>query len=160
MSSTNKTARFNLNQWLGRDKPSRTDFNNDNVKIENAIVSHIDRTDVHTTPEDRDRWDNNLFFGMYFGTGDNGRVISTKCPFEAKLVIVFACNRPAAINNYDDSASFNYFGIGTQLGNMLGLTLNEDGRSFVVAHSSMGEIMDEYMNLNEYGQSYIYFMMR
>jgi hypothetical protein len=39
MPSTNKTAIFGLNKWIGTDKPVRSDFNADNDIIEAAFLS-------------------------------------------------------------------------------------------------------------------------
>lgn len=43
MPSTNKTAVYKLNQWIANDQPQRTDFNGDNVLVEQALLAHDER---------------------------------------------------------------------------------------------------------------------
>lgn len=47
MSSTNKTANFSLNQWIGSDNPKRDDFNQDNSKIDSALKQNADALNMH-----------------------------------------------------------------------------------------------------------------
>ena len=39
MASTNKTTHLRLNQWEGSDPVLRTDFNQDNSKIDQAVAA-------------------------------------------------------------------------------------------------------------------------
>lgn len=48
MPSTHKTDNYGLNQWAGDDRPIRTDFNDDNLKIDGALKSLKDRDDQLT----------------------------------------------------------------------------------------------------------------
>ena len=40
--STNHTTNYNLNQWEATDKVLRTEFNEDNAKIDAALKVHSD----------------------------------------------------------------------------------------------------------------------
>lgn len=44
-----KTKNYALNQWVGSDRILRTDFNEDNSKLEAALTSHENRLDAHDT---------------------------------------------------------------------------------------------------------------
>ena len=46
--STNHTTNYNLNQWEATDKVLRTDFNEDNAKIDAALKSHDDAIAAET----------------------------------------------------------------------------------------------------------------
>lgn len=41
--STNKTTHYQLNQWEAGDKVLRTEFNQDNLKIDQALHGKADR---------------------------------------------------------------------------------------------------------------------
>ncbi len=69
MSSTNKTEKLGLNSWIGSDKPKRIDFNTDNEIIDRAVSQHTEDTVVHINAEERERWNNYMFTGMYYGDG-------------------------------------------------------------------------------------------
>ena len=47
--ATNHTANYNLNQWQATDPVLRTDFNEDNTKIDTALKSLSTTTQQHTT---------------------------------------------------------------------------------------------------------------
>ncbi len=49
MSSTNKTNRLHLNQWLATDSPRRIDFNNDNSAIDSAFLTLENRVSANET---------------------------------------------------------------------------------------------------------------
>ena len=160
MSSTNKTKKLNLNSWIGSDKPERIDFNTDNEIIEKAICEHTEDTVVHIEQSERDKWNNYMFTGMYYGDGSVSRVIETNCPFEARIGFVFANNRTISIARFSTSMKNNYFGIFGFLANSLGVKLNNDRKSFTVNQSAASLTENEYSNLNEKSVAYHYVMFR
>ena len=160
MSSTNKTKNLGLNSWIGSDKPERIDFNTDNEKLDKVITEHIQDTVVHIDDSEREKWNNYMFTGMYYGDGSLTRTITTSCPFEARIGFVFANNRTISISRFSDSKKNNYFGIFGFLANSMGVKLNSDRTSFTVSQSASALTVNEYANLNESGVSYHYIMFR
>ncbi|MCH5321290.1 MAG: hypothetical protein J1E36_05975 [Eubacterium sp.] len=160
MSSTNKTKKLNLNSWIGSDKPERIDFNTDNEIIEQAICEHTEDTVVHIDESERDKWNNYMYTGMYYGDGSVSRVVETNCPFEARIGFVFANNRTISIARFSTSMKNNYLGIFGFLANTLGVRLNNDRKSFTVNQSPASMTENEYSNLNEASVAYHYVMFR
>lgn len=160
MSSTNKTSNLQLNSWIGSDKPKREDFNTDNEIIDMAITQHVKNANVHITSSERDSWNNYMFTGVYFGNGTTERVITTECPFEAKIGFVYANNRPVTIVRFDEGKKINYLGIFGVFANTLGIKLNADCKSFTVENSASAMTVKEYANFNESGVTYHYIMFR
>lgn len=87
MASTNKTQNFELNQWVGSDVPQRTDFNEDNRIIDEALHNHINDMSLHTT--ELDKMQNASF--SYFGNGAATQVL--EIPFEPHGVLIMPTNR-------------------------------------------------------------------
>lgn len=71
--STNKTEHYHLNQWQAADKVLRTEFNEDNAKIDAALAGILqglagkaDRSELPAVPR--------FITGSYVGTGTAGTV--------------------------------------------------------------------------------------
>ncbi len=160
MSSTNKTKNLGLNSWIGSDKPKRIDFNTDNEIIDQVVSGHNQDTSLHISDDERERWNNYMFTGMYYGNGTTQRVITTSCPFEARIGFVFANSRTMSIVRFSESKNNNYFGIFGFLANSLGIKLNDDCKSFTVNQSASAMTSGEYANFNESGVAYHYVMFR
>lgn len=160
MSSTNKTENLKLNSWIGSDKPQRTDFNYDNEVIDKTITEHKNDTVSHITSEERDKWNNFMYQGVYYGDGTVKRVIDTKCPFPARFGIVFAGNRPPSITTFSSSQKSNYIGFFTFRSSTSGLELAEDMVTLTVHQTTMAVMEKEYMSFNESGVTYHFFMFR
>lgn len=160
MSSTNKTKKLGLNSWIGSDKPKRIDFNTDNEIIDKAVSEHTEDTVVHINEEEREKWNNYMFTGMYYGDGSTKRTIQTNCPFEARIGFVFANSRPITIARFSESKHNNYFGVFGFLANSLGIKLEDDCRSFTVNQSASAMTANEYANFNESSVAYHYIMFR
>ena len=159
MSSTNKTTHLKLNSWIGSDKPKRVDFNYDNEVIDKTIHDHITDTVVHINDSERDKWNNYMYVGMYFGTGDSSRVIKTDCPFDVNMGIVFAVNKHISVMDFSENHKTNYCAFLGTYGESSGVKLLDDLRSFRV-NQNYAILGREYINLNEIGVSYIYMMFR
>lgn len=159
MSSTNKTTNLRLNSWIGSDKPKRVDFNYDNEVIDKAINDHTTDTVVHINDSEREKWNNYMHTGMYFGNGSSSRVVETDCPFEATAGVIFAVNKPVSVVDFTESQKVNYYAFFSPYGESSGVKFLDDLKSFRVNQNS--SIMKrEYMNMNEIGVSYVYMMFR
>lgn len=160
MSSTNKTKKLGLNSWIGSDKPKRIDFNTDNEIIEQAITQHTEDCVVHIDESEREKWNNYMYMGMYYGDGTTKRVIDTGCPFKARIGFVFANSRTVTIAHFVESKNSNYFGIFGYLANTLGIKMNTDQKNFTVENSVLAMTANEYANFNQSGVAYNYVMFR
>lgn len=160
MSSTNKTENLKLNSWIGSDKPQRTDFNYDNEVIDKTISEHTADTVCHINSEEREKWDNYMYEGTYFGDGEAERVINTKCPFPARFGIVFANNRPPSVITFSVTQKANYFGFFTLRSSTSGIKLSDDRVTFTVSQPVLPIMEDEYPNYNQLGVTYHYVMFR
>ena len=98
MSSTNKTDHLGLNNWLGTDKPKREDFNFDNNLIDNAFYSHTNNEVVHTSADERAKWNSPYYISTYVGNGSVTRTVETGCPFTPAFGMIFAAGRMPMMN--------------------------------------------------------------
>lgn len=160
MSSTNKTEKLRLNQWISSDKPRREDFNYDNQVIENNFNNHTGDKFIHITQGERENWNMFSYSGMYYGNGNIERTIDTGCDFEVSFAVVFANNRPLAITRFSESKNHNYMAFAGKLANSTGLKLKDGGKQLVVSQSASAVITNEYVNLNEAGVAYCYVLFR
>ena len=71
MSSTNKTANYELNQWVSTDYFMMSDFNADNLAIDTALAQKA-----------------NISFGTYIGTGSAGSSSKKELTFSFTPVVV------------------------------------------------------------------------
>ncbi|MCQ4021537.1 MULTISPECIES: hypothetical protein [unclassified Ruminococcus] len=92
MASTNKTEHLGLNQWIGSDHPTRTDFVQDNSIIDNAVGTHCADANIHLTSAEKARVSNPVTIKQYSGTGATS--ITVNFAFEPKLVLVQKKNSP------------------------------------------------------------------
>lgn len=146
MASTNKTQNLNLNQWIGTDKPKRTDFNHDNSMIDNICGTHMNDKDIHIHADERLFWNTQVVTGLYFGTGKPQMEILLG--FNPKAVIVFAHDRSLGITD-----KFTYSGIATEYANTVGITTSENGFTVYEAYNSKNGITP---TLNSRGVDYSY----
>ena len=90
--STNKTTHYQLNQWEPEDKVLRTEFNEDNLKIDQALAALAGAVPRIVT-------------GTYTGDGTESRIIDLG--FAPKAVFVSA----EAGNTYSSAGSGHYGGL-------------------------------------------------
>ena len=120
MSSTNKTANLELNQWVGTDPVLMADFNADNAKID-AAVAALQNGALRSA------------FGSYTGDGTGQKTLSFDFP--PKLLIVthdtsnYAGSRIIALrgqtfahNTHDNATNMGYSTMLTWNGNSVTLT--------------------------------------
>lgn len=143
MASTNKTANLGLNSWLGTDKPTRTDFVEDNAIIDSAISSHTGNSTAHLTSEEKSRVSSPVLVRQYAGTGSASLTISFA--FSPKLVIVQRVDYPTVSG---DAACFGV--VTPTYGGTLGLELSAS--SLTVKSSSLSQGQSGF---NENGGQYI-----
>ena len=119
-----QTPNFQLNQWSGTDYVRRTDFNADNLKVDNALTAL--RTAISDTPK--------IAVGSYTGSGSCGASSprTLTFAFQPKLVIIVVNSwdylkaGTALISGQSLSAGI---GGGTSSGACLGLTVSWSGNS-------------------------------
>lgn len=160
MSSYNKTEKLKLNQWRESDVPKRSDFNYDNEVIDSAISTHNENSEIHITADERAKWNNYIYSGVYFGDGKLSRKIETKCPFDAVFGIVFADDTPPSIHYNDDGTTHHYVSYISRFGCSIGAALDENSRDISVINSFGAEIEKEHLNMNEKGIMYRYVLFR
>ena len=98
--ASHQTTNFQLCQWEAEDEVLRTDFNSDNLKIENALSAIKTVADVAYTTEKAP-----VVFGWYAGEGTAKRKI--ELGFTPKAVLVMESNGTMAVS----SGSFRtYYG--------------------------------------------------
>ena len=112
--------------------------------------SHINNSDIHVTTDDKTLWNAPYIMGSYVGTGATSRSVSLG--FKPKLVLLFASEMPLAVADYSNSATQSYFGIGTESGSLMGLSITSSG--FRISQS--GSYSGSSMKYNQVGITYIY----
>lgn len=89
--ATNHTANYQLNQWEATDQVLRTDFNEDNTKIDTALKSLNTTVQQHTTQlaqqaaELAKCGDCKLYYTTYVGDGQDTRTLT----FPSKPLLTF-----------------------------------------------------------------------
>ncbi|MFA9381170.1 MAG: hypothetical protein ACERKO_08925 [Acetanaerobacterium sp.] len=151
MPSTYKTEQMGLNQWLGTDKPKRSDYNEDNERIDTAFATHLDDGQMHITPGERAAWNAPFVTGSYTGDGVNGRTIPLD--FTPRILILsIDVQAPVAITTGGDL--FLRTGFATAFGSTKGLSLAEGG--FVVHNAPFIPPDGESPKMNMDGCIYFY----
>lgn len=156
MSSTNKTE-MGLNLWQGGDKPQRSDFNRDNILIDKAFSTH--KSDkMHITDEEREKWNNYIYSGVYFGNGETSRLITLDVPFTPSAVFIFADSVTPTILQGERECVYTAYA--TQNGSTLGVELKNDYKTLSLVQSTVPVLDNEYLCLNENGTAYCYVCFR
>ncbi|MBQ9517429.1 MAG: hypothetical protein IJR60_05075 [Eubacterium sp.] len=158
MSSTNKTPYLELNNWVGSDIPKRTDFNEDNNIIDLAISRHVEDTDAHTTTAEKSKINQPFVVVPYTGNGSSSRQITITNDFEPKWGIVFKVSYTPSIMDIDNRTEYNYFGVFTNVGSNIGLSLS--GKKLTVQQSATSVLGNEIRSYNENGSAYVIIAFR
>ena len=157
MPSTNKTPNFGLNNWSGTDKPKRTDFTEDNLRLDSLLQTHFTDTDLHFTPEDRERFEQGSVSGFYNGTGAASKSFSL--PFVPSGFFVFQVGAP--LQGYDaglEQIQVNS-GFVSPHGGSAGFVLT--GQEITLKQSQGTSQSDGvFLNLNQSGKMYGYLALR
>ncbi|MEG0978418.1 MAG: hypothetical protein RR911_05810 [Oscillospiraceae bacterium] len=152
MSSTNKTTKLNLNQWIGSDIPKRADFNSDNSIIDNILGTHTADKDIHMTAAERTLWNTQCVTGMYFGSG--AAQVTVTLGFQPKALFIFPYNK--SLGNIGTAGS--YSAIGTKNMSSLGLEVTATG--FKVSHGTPYAVDGIAPKLNELDIDYGYIAIK
>lgn len=111
--------------------------------------SHIRNATIHVTTEDKEKWNEPVRVGYYFGNGSSSKSVSVG--FSPKLVILMASGKPAIEVNFDKKTAKNYVAIANQTSASLGLQINSSG--FKVSNSTVNGVTTDF---NSSGVTYIY----
>lgn len=154
MPSTYKTEHLGLNRWLGSDKPKRTDFNEDNERIDAAVAGHIADHVAHVTEAERARWDAPFVTGSYTGDGTAERAIQLGFRPSA-LIVCIASKAPINVSSSDVQLRFAF---ATEAGASKGVALSDEG--FWVYNPSVAPLDGETPRLNIQNSMYFYIAYR
>ena len=158
LSATNQTSFLGLSSWLGTDKPQRTDFNSDNEKIDNFASEHTADLKSHLSAEDREKFDQPYFMGVYFGNGKENQTIVTSCPFKPSFGFAYCLNEPWQETDFTNKASYSYAAFMATRGSMPGISIS--GSDLVVSNTITAVSGTEYSNMNSNGRTYFYVLFR
>ena len=154
MPSSNKTTNYNLNKWIGTDKPIMEDFNSDNEILDSIIGEHILNSTLHLTTEEKSLVSNPYIISLV--AGDGGASKERSFSFKPKLVIY--CLRGAPFIKYDSTNNYNIINAGFALGNYLGgsegMELYES--KLTVSQTQTGSPGENFINLNAASGQYLY----
>ena len=82
---TSNNAGVKLNNWLGTDKPMRSDFTEDNLILDSVIGGHLQDAVSHLSAADREKFDSPYLLDSYAGTGDAEQHFTL--PFTPKICV-------------------------------------------------------------------------
>lgn len=154
MASAQKTDFLSLNKWISTDIPKREDFNYDNTTIDTAFKNHLGDSINHISAAERTKWNTPYFIGFYTGDGKSTRTITTGCPFEPNMAIVFA-GGSMPIADFGTSMQRVRFGFASKRAASLGLALS--GANLSV---SSPDVNDAAIELNRIGGTYGFILFR
>lgn len=158
MSSTNKSEYLGLNMWAGTDVPKRTDFNSDNLIVDNAFKNHESNDVMHVNQTERNTWNMPYYANVYYGNGASSREIETNCPFEPAFGIIFANAAPVRVTYFDSKLSYNYMAFVAKRANSSGASLS--GTTLTVKQSTSPVKEKEVACLNATATTYYYILFR
>ena len=156
MPTNNKTS-LGLNSWVGTDKPKRSDFVDDNTLLDSLLTAHFNDNTKHLTAADRTLLTQAFVSGVYVGNGQAQQDITL--PFEARLVMVFALNKPTVLYRSSGGYYENNFAVVASSGAMGGMTLTKAKLS-VFEDQTTPTAGSTKNNLNNSGSAYIYIAFR
>ncbi len=110
---------------------------------------HITDTDIHVSPQEKERWTESFKQSSYFGNGSTSRTVTVG--FAPKAVIVFCPDYPPCEIDFANGKNHVYYGCASAGYSTLGVSLTSNG--FRVAKQYNGSSITE---LNETGYTYAY----
>lgn len=156
MPTTNKTPNLGLNNWVGTDKPKRTDFVEDNTIIDTVISTHIKDSTLHLSADDRTALEKPVVTGLICGNGAASALFTL--PFTPRAVFIF---NSGAVTEYRADKQYTVVNTGAAVG-----TSHTPGISVSGADVTLYQSQTEpqaggvFFNLNmNYGQ-YFYIAIR
>ncbi|MGN1112251.1 MAG: hypothetical protein ACI4RP_03515 [Acutalibacteraceae bacterium] len=149
MASTNKTQNLGLNQWIGTDHPTRSDFVQDNALIDENLGTHLADSSAHLTSYEKQRVSNPVSVKQVSGTGTASVAVSFD--FSPRLVLVQKKNSPPV--SYSSSGVIINSGfVAPNYGGTQGLSLT----SGTLTLANLSAMTDgARASFNEEGETYI-----
>lgn len=147
MASANKTPYLKLNQWLGTDKPTRSDFVLDNSIIDEKVGSHINSSFQHLTSIEKEKLDNPYTVKLIQGTGESIRTVTLD--FTPSIALCFIPDTPMCVTENGMSTVNAAFSI-SDVGGSGGIIIAEN--AVKLRNETEGNTV---FNLNASGTQYI-----
>lgn len=157
MPTSNKTPNLGLNNWVGTDKPKRSDFVEDNLLLDAALGGHISDMDAHFSTADREKWNDPVAQNVYSGTGQAEFVLNFG--FSPKVVLVFCYNKGPVEISADGTYTIVNFGLATQRAHTAGISMSGNSVTVSQSQSAPGS-GGTYLNLNSGTAQYGYLAFR
>ena len=155
--TSNKTTNLGLNNWVGTDKPKRSDFVEDNLLLDETVGGHILDAAAHFSAADREKWDDPVAQNIYSGTG--AAEFTLNFGFSPKVVFVFCYNKSPVEVSADGTDTIANFGMATQRAHTAGISMS--GGSVTVSQSqSVPSAGGTFLNLNSGTAQYGYLAFR
>ena len=141
-----------LNNWVGTDKPTRSDFVRDNILIDTAIWQHTADAYAHLSNSEKTRVSDPYVTSVYQGTDAAHNTITFD--FTPKLVICFAAELPPV--SVDNGVTTVRFGVAVNgIGSSGGCALGTSG--LIVDQGQTGDLK---YDLNNSDNQYIVIAFR
>lgn len=157
MPTTNKTPNLGLNNWVGTDKPKRSDFVEDNTLLDTVIGSHLADKAAHFSADDRTVLEKPIVTGTIGGNGLES--CEFELPFAPRAVFVFLCYHP--MSEYDANKKYTFINAAAAItsANTPGIVI---GGNKVKLSQSLTEPQagGYFINMNQNGGVYIYIALR
>lgn len=153
MSSTNRTPKLGLCDWIGTDVPLREDFCSDNRVIDEALGGHLADRESHLSEKDREKLSLPVL-GTYTGDGAQERTVSLG--FAPRMGFIFPLGDAAAPALYAPGLGYTACGLGffCEYGGSLGVARSDSG--FRVRHQEESAGADALPWLNRADTQYVY----
>lgn len=105
MPTNNKTPNLALNSWLGTDKPTRTDFVNDNVILDDIISTHMANEELHFTTSEKAWISQPYYIRSYLGNGEESKEVIFD--FNPKCILIH--KKGSVLYYYDTETGYNVY---------------------------------------------------
>lgn len=156
MPTSNKTPELNLNNWLGTDKPMRSDFTEDNLILDSVIGGHLQDAVAHLSTADREKFDAPYLIDSYAGNGE--AETSFILPFVPKFVFVFYQTR--AFSEYVADGDYTLCNAGFASPGLCTAAVSLQGNKLTVKQTT-GEVTGKlFHNLNLRNGQYFYLAVK
>jgi len=157
MPTTNKTPNLGLNNWVGTDKPKRSDFVEDNNLLDTMIGSHLADKVAHLSADDRTTLENPIATGTMVGNGLESSEF--ELPFAPRAIFAFLCDHPMSEYNADKKYTYVNAAAAATTANTPGIAIG--GNKVKLSQSQTEpEAGGCFLNMNKsYGQ-YFYIAFR
>jgi hypothetical protein len=157
MPTTNKSPNLGLNNWVGTDKPKRSDFVEDNLLLDTILGNHLADKATHLSADDRTALEQPVATGMLAGNGQES--CEFELPFAPRAIFVFHRVRP--MSEYDPNKQYTYINAAaaTTTANTPGILLG--GNQVKLSQSqSAPQAGGYFLNMNCSSDQYFYIALR